>query len=207
MERTVATVTTPNRQRGVWVCVVQLSCVTDVGLVCVVERYDLTELKEYYYYYYYYYGAVSCEEVDVVSVYVTLDDVRREIGSFCGSKRPPPLMSPDSRMELEFISRTLPDTKDYRGFNVSFNFLKGRCAFPVIPAQACPLQIVRFLGRIAHIAQAVRLNILCCQKIQDGAGPEPPVYYYSAYYYKSRSVVVLFVRPLICPLVTSVRVL
>jgi len=31
---------------------VQLSCVTDVGLVCVVERYDLTELKEYYYYYY-----------------------------------------------------------------------------------------------------------------------------------------------------------
>ena len=33
---------------------VQLSCVTDVGLVCVVERYDLTELKEYYYYYYYY---------------------------------------------------------------------------------------------------------------------------------------------------------
>ena len=33
---------------------VQLSCVTDVGLVCVVERYDLAELKEYYYYYYYY---------------------------------------------------------------------------------------------------------------------------------------------------------
>jgi len=31
---------------------VQLSCVTDVGLGCVVERYDLTELKEYYYYYY-----------------------------------------------------------------------------------------------------------------------------------------------------------
>jgi len=30
---------------------VQLSCVTDVGLVCVVERYDLTELKEYYYYF------------------------------------------------------------------------------------------------------------------------------------------------------------
>jgi len=30
---------------------VQLSFVTDVGLVCVVERYDLTELKEYYYYY------------------------------------------------------------------------------------------------------------------------------------------------------------
>ena len=27
---------------------VQLLCVTDVGLVCVVERYDLTELKEYY---------------------------------------------------------------------------------------------------------------------------------------------------------------
>ena len=33
---------------------VQMSCVTDVGLVCVVERYNLTELKEYYYYYYYY---------------------------------------------------------------------------------------------------------------------------------------------------------
>ena len=33
---------------------VQLSCVTDVGLVCVVERYDLTELKQYYYNYYYY---------------------------------------------------------------------------------------------------------------------------------------------------------
>jgi len=29
---------------------VQLSFVTDVGLVCVVERSDLTELKEYYYY-------------------------------------------------------------------------------------------------------------------------------------------------------------
>jgi len=32
---------------------VQLSCVTDVDIVCVVERYDLTELKEYYYYYAY----------------------------------------------------------------------------------------------------------------------------------------------------------
>ena len=32
---------------------VQLSCVTNVGLVCVVQRYVLTELKEYYYYYYY----------------------------------------------------------------------------------------------------------------------------------------------------------
>jgi len=32
---------------------VKMSCVTDIDLVCVVERYDLTELKEYYYYYYY----------------------------------------------------------------------------------------------------------------------------------------------------------
>jgi len=69
----------------------------------------------------------SCEEVDVVSVYVTLKDVRREIGTFCGSKRPAPLMSPNSRMELVFISRTLPDTKNYRGFNVSFKFVKGEC--------------------------------------------------------------------------------
>ena len=44
---------------------VQLSCVTDVGLVCVVERYDLTELKEYYYYYYYYY---YCKVTDLSGV-------------------------------------------------------------------------------------------------------------------------------------------
>jgi len=44
-----------NQQRGsLGLAYVQLSCVTDVGLVCVVECYDLTELKEYYYYYYYY---------------------------------------------------------------------------------------------------------------------------------------------------------
>jgi len=68
---------------------------------------------------------LSCEEVDVVSVYVTLQDVRREIGSFCGSKLPPPLMSPNSHMELVFISRTLPDTKNYRGFKATFSFVKG----------------------------------------------------------------------------------
>ena len=73
---------------------------------------------------------LSCEEVDVVSVYVTLKDVRREIGSFCGSKLPPPLMSPNSHMELVFISRTLPDAKNYRGFKVSFSFVKGELRFP-----------------------------------------------------------------------------
>ena len=31
--------------RTVGLAYVQLLCVTDVGLVCVVERYDLTELK------------------------------------------------------------------------------------------------------------------------------------------------------------------
>jgi len=67
----------------------------------------------------------SCEEVDVVSVYVTMNEGRREIGSFCGSKQPPPLMSPNSNMELVFVSRTLPDTKNYRGFKVSFSFVKG----------------------------------------------------------------------------------
>jgi len=67
----------------------------------------------------------SCEEVDVVSIYVILNDVRQEIDSYCGSKRPPPLMSPNSHMELVFVSRTLPDTKNYRGFKVSFSFVKG----------------------------------------------------------------------------------
>ena len=69
----------------------------------------------------------------MVSVYVLVDSVRREIGSFCGSKRPPPLMSPNSHMELEFISRTLPDTKHYRGFNVSFAFVKGRLVGDMSP--------------------------------------------------------------------------
>jgi len=35
--------------------------VTDVGLVCVVERYDLTELKEYYYYYYFFLPSVPTD--------------------------------------------------------------------------------------------------------------------------------------------------
>ena len=72
----------------------------------------------------------SCEEVDVVTVYVTLDEVRRKIGSYCGSKQPPPLMSPNSDMELVFASRTLPDAKNYRGFKVSFSFVKGELRFP-----------------------------------------------------------------------------
>jgi len=70
----------------------------------------------------------SCDEVDVVSVYVLLNDVRGELGSFCGNMRPPALMSPNSHMELVFVSRTLPDTKNYRGFNVSFRFVKGNQA-------------------------------------------------------------------------------
>jgi len=75
-------------------------------------------------------GWCSCEEVDVVSVYVTMNDVRREIGSFCGSKLPAPLMSPNAQMQLVFISRTLPDTKNYRGFNVSFSFVRGTLRSP-----------------------------------------------------------------------------
>ena len=71
----------------------------------------------------------SCDDVDSVIVSVTINDERRDIGVYCGSKLPPVLMSNDNRMEVMFISRPGSSSSgghSNRGFNASYSFVEGK---------------------------------------------------------------------------------
>lgn len=47
-----------------------------------------------------------------------------DIGVYCGSKRPPMLMSSDSRMQVDFASHAPSQSK---GFIAIYNFVTGNC--------------------------------------------------------------------------------
>lgn len=64
-----------------------------------------------------------CEEVDSVTLSAPVDGVLRDIGIFCGNRRPPMLMSPGSRLDVTHVSRSL--TVSTRGFAAKYNFLTG----------------------------------------------------------------------------------
>ena len=64
-----------------------------------------------------------CEGVDSVTVSILIDGRPREIGVYCGSKRPPQLMSNGERMDVVFSSRSF--AKDAKGFRANFSFVTG----------------------------------------------------------------------------------
>ena len=65
----------------------------------------------------------SCEDVDSVTASVIIGGQARDIGVYCGSKRPPMLMSNDNRMEVVFTSR---GSSRARGFKAIYKFVTGK---------------------------------------------------------------------------------
>ena len=64
-----------------------------------------------------------CNNVDSVTVTVFIGGQPRDIGVFCGSQRPPMLMSNNNRLEVTFVSRSIqPVTK---GFQATYRFVEG----------------------------------------------------------------------------------
>ena len=67
----------------------------------------------------------SCDEADSVTLTVSLDEGPRELGTFCGSKFPPAVMSANQRLDFVFVSRLRPVTSPSqpRGFNATYRFV------------------------------------------------------------------------------------
>ena len=65
----------------------------------------------------------SCDDVDAVTVSITIGGEPRDIGVYCGSKRPPMLMSNDNRMEITFISHSASAAK---GFKAEYKFVTSK---------------------------------------------------------------------------------
>jgi len=68
----------------------------------------------------------SCERVDSVAVSVPLANGPRIIGIFCGSKRPPRLMSTGVNLDVTFVSHVTSSTSSARGFTAIYNFVTGQ---------------------------------------------------------------------------------
>jgi len=64
----------------------------------------------------------DCEDVDSVTVSVNIDNQHRDLGVYCGNKRPPMLMSNDNRMEVVFQS-TSPGNVGPTGFKAEYKFV------------------------------------------------------------------------------------
>jgi len=81
------------------------------------------------------YRTGSCEEVDSVAVSVPLANGPRIIGIFCGSKRPPKLMSNDVNLDVTFASYVTSSTSSTKGFTAIYNFVTGQSFnLPLPPA-------------------------------------------------------------------------
>jgi len=67
----------------------------------------------------------SCDESDSLTVTVTIGTDRRDLGTYCGSKYPPAVMSTNQRLDVVFVSRLRPVTSSSqpRGFNASYRFV------------------------------------------------------------------------------------
>jgi len=68
----------------------------------------------------------SCEEVDSLAVNIPLTNGPRTIGIFCGSKRPPKLMSNGVNLDVLFISHATSSTSSVKGFAAIYNFVTGQ---------------------------------------------------------------------------------
>ena len=72
----------------------------------------------------------SCEEYDSITVTVNIGDVPRDLVVFCGNKKPPMLMSHNSRMEVTFASRSSEMSIMARGFKANYSFVTGKIYIP-----------------------------------------------------------------------------
>jgi hypothetical protein len=63
----------------------------------------------------------DCDDVDSVTVTVFINGFPRDIGIFCGDKKPPMLMSNDNRLEVTFVTRS--SIQEAVGFHAQFNFI------------------------------------------------------------------------------------
>ncbi len=70
----------------------------------------------------------SCEDVDSITVSVNINGKSQEIGVYCGSKRPPMLMSHDSSLEIMLASTSA--RAETKGFKAIFKFVTGKYCKP-----------------------------------------------------------------------------
>ena len=70
----------------------------------------------------------SCDGFDSLNLTLALKEGDRDLGTYCGSKFPPAVMSANQRLDVFFISRRRPVTssKPQRGFNASYHFVTSR---------------------------------------------------------------------------------
>ena len=61
--------------------------------------------------------------MDSVTVSIMINDQSKDIGVYCGKKRPPMLMSNGNRLEVTFTSKTMSQTK---GFKAIYKFVEGK---------------------------------------------------------------------------------
>lgn len=62
-----------------------------------------------------------------MTVGVFIDSQPRDLGVYCGSKRPPMLMSNDNRMEVIFHS--VGPASGAKGFKADYKFVTGTASF------------------------------------------------------------------------------
>ena len=116
----------------------------------------------------------SCEEVDSITVSVVIGGQLRDIGIYCGTKRPPMLMSNGARLEVLFVSGA---SSASRGFSLVFNFATGNSVCVCVSVCVCMrvsmcvclclcvrllklfTQAIAFIGKSAISLLAVALSV------------------------------------------------
>jgi len=81
----------------------------------------------------------SCDGSDSLTVRTTLATRQPELGTYCGSKLPPAIMSANQRLDIAFVStrRPLTSSSTSRGFNASFQFVKSSSVLIALTLQKC----------------------------------------------------------------------
>ena len=66
----------------------------------------------------------QCEDIDSVTVIVYISGKPRDIGIYCGNKKPPMLMSTGNVLEVIYVRRS-SSTMPGRAFNAKYEFVTG----------------------------------------------------------------------------------
>lgn len=65
----------------------------------------------------------SCEAVDAVMIFITINGRRERLDNFCGNKLPAQLMSNGPTMEVEF--KSYHSSQEVKGFRAIYRFVTG----------------------------------------------------------------------------------
>lgn len=65
----------------------------------------------------------SCEAVDAVMIFITINNRRERLDNFCGNKLPAQLMSNGPTMEVEF--KSYHSSQEVKGFRAIYRFVTG----------------------------------------------------------------------------------